>query len=268
VITEFGIDSLESCADKQHFVNYPHTVTYTFNSHGYRDAEWPEDLVTAVWCFGDSQTMGMGAPVEHNWPSLLQQQTGARTINISLEGASNRWITRQAVRILKEVRPTNVVIHWSYFHRSEDSDATKSDRDRRIHVGHVSIEDQLQDFTNCVEQIKKVQGSTNVVHSFIPNFIVSVISKLDANMLWKEIRATTWPNSITLTDPKIIKELGRFDVYKRLQEHVLVHNKLDNILRDCVVIEELEKLDLARDGHHYDRITAQQFVNQISKLLK
>ena len=267
MLKEFGIDSLELCADKQRFINYPYTVTYTFNSHGYRDIEWPTDLVNAIWCFGDSQTMGMGAPVEHNWPSLLQQ-TGRRTINISLEGASNRWITRQAVRVLQQVRPKNIVIHWSYFHRSENVDATKSDRDRRIHVGHVLIEDQLQDFADCVQQIKQAQGNTNVIHSFIPNFIVSVISKLDADILWKDIRASSWPNTITLTDPKIIKELGRFDVYNSLKEHVDIHSKLDSILKDCVVVEELKKLDSARDGHHYDRLTAQEFVNQIVKLIK
>ena len=39
-----GIDSIEQCLDKNHFKNYPHPITYSYNSRGFRDNEWPESI--------------------------------------------------------------------------------------------------------------------------------------------------------------------------------------------------------------------------------
>ena len=91
-LLETGIDSLEQCNNKKWFINYPYSVTYHYNSRGFRDTEWPEDLNLAIWCFGDSFTVGLGNPTEHTWPYILEKETGIRCINISLDGASNDWM--------------------------------------------------------------------------------------------------------------------------------------------------------------------------------
>ena len=76
-----GIDSYEECKDKKHFKSYPYAVDYDYNSRGFRDSEWPEDidqLTHAIWCVGDSFTEGLGSPAEHAWPFLLQNQTNLK----------------------------------------------------------------------------------------------------------------------------------------------------------------------------------------------
>ena len=108
ICTESGIDSLEQCLDKKHFKLYPHQIEYRYNSRGFRDAEWPEDindLKNATWCIGDSFTVGIGSPLKHTWPYILQQQTGCRVINISMDGASNEWMARKCSTLLKIINP-------------------------------------------------------------------------------------------------------------------------------------------------------------------
>ena len=62
--------------NKKYFKNYPYPIEYVYNSRGFRDAEWPEsvdELRNAIWCIGDSFTVGLGSPLAHTWPYLLQQ---------------------------------------------------------------------------------------------------------------------------------------------------------------------------------------------------
>ena len=114
-----GIDSFELCLDQRHYRSYPHKIDYQYNSRGFRDAEWPDDLSNVIWCIGDSFTVGLGSPVEHTWPYVLQQRTGRRTINAGLDGASNNWISRIATAILTQFPGAIIVTHWSFLHRRE-----------------------------------------------------------------------------------------------------------------------------------------------------
>jgi hypothetical protein len=122
-----GLDSLEECVSKSFFNHYPYEVSYKFNSRGFRDEEWPEtveELRNCIWCFGDSFTVGMGCPYDSIWTKKLEKITGIRTINISMDGASNEWISRKVISIIKQISPKFVVIHWSYFDRREDPDTS------------------------------------------------------------------------------------------------------------------------------------------------
>jgi hypothetical protein len=104
VWSESGMDSKEGCRNKQHFDSYPYAVEYRYNSRGYRDSEWPptiEELKQCIWCVGDSFTVGLGSPLAHTWVNILQQRTGIRCINVSMDGASNEWMIRKINRILQ-----------------------------------------------------------------------------------------------------------------------------------------------------------------------
>ena len=118
-VTQAGMDSLEHCLDPKHFVAYSAPVHYDYNSRGYRDNEWPLDLEGAIWCFGDSFTVGLGSAWDRTWCQQLQNLTNIRTINISMNGASNDWILRKVQEMSREIRPRAVVLHWSYLHRRE-----------------------------------------------------------------------------------------------------------------------------------------------------
>ena len=218
-----GIDCLKECLDKAYYRTYPHKVSYQFNSRGFRDREWTGDLQSAIWCLGDSFTVGLGSPVAHTWTAQVELTCGFPTINVSLDGVSNDWIARQACNIIRTVQPRNMIIMWSYLHRREDPNSELSDEDRRLFYlrsedkrfdsdGYSSeIEDQLN-FQSCV---KSVDGSsTNIVHFIIP----CAYDKGCSNNTAKD-----WL-------PDYIKEVPR--------------------------------LDLARDSHHFDILTSQWVAQQ------
>jgi len=59
-----GMDTLELCLNKEYFKSYTKQISYRYNSKGFRDDEWPEDLSDVIWCVGDSFTVGIGQPFE------------------------------------------------------------------------------------------------------------------------------------------------------------------------------------------------------------
>jgi hypothetical protein len=219
-----GIDSLEHCRDVVHYKTYAKNITYVYNSLGYRDDEWPLDLSDIIWCIGDSFTVGLGQPYDETWVKLVEKQTKKRTINISMNGASNDWIARRAQTIIDNFNPRIILIQWSYCHRRENKDNTLIDEDRRIHFvsaegGREKFADiQTLDKQNCIENILKInnQLSTQIVHSFIPKF-----ARID--------------------DAEFI--------YNELKKH------------NINFFPEQPQADLARDSHHYDIQTASNYAN-------
>jgi len=227
--SETGIDSYDYCLDKKHFKNFPHDITYVYNSRGYRDVEWPQDseLSNCVWCVGDSFTAGIGSPFQHSWPQVLQQQIKNRVINISMDGASNQWISRKVLEIMEEVNPKNIVIMWSYTHRRESPNVNQTDLRRRMFAFFTADEaetnttsDEIEDLINfkrCVGEVTK-KNKNNLIHYVIPK----AFSK---------------------------------------------QNKLTYNFNTPNFLGEVQILDYARDYHHFDIKTSTQIVNQIIPLL-
>lgn len=166
-----GLDSINGCLDKAWFKQYPHTVEYYYNSRGFRDTEWPDsvnELKNSIWCVGDSFTVGLGSPIEHTWPYLLNKKLKKQTINISMDGASNDWISRKVVRILKEIQPKNMVIHWSYIERRESDNCLLNDEDRRLPYLVKDLDNGFDNLQLCVKSVEQHSGACQIVHSFIP----------------------------------------------------------------------------------------------------
>ena len=166
-----GIDSPERCLDKELFENYPHKIIYRYNSRGFRDHEWPVKLRPPIWCIGDSFTAGIGNPVRHTWPDILAKLMGTRSINISMDGASNEWIARRAKAVITEVRPATMVIHWSYTNRRENPNTALPDEDRRIYMVDATATEDLKNTLECIRQVEALATTTKIVHTFIPDFV-------------------------------------------------------------------------------------------------
>jgi hypothetical protein len=176
VSSSTGIDCQEYCADKLHFLNYHKLVMYTYNTRGFRDDEWPADLTqiyTNAWCVGDSFTVGLGQPQEEIWPYLLKEQIPELIFNVSLNGASNDWISRKVRYILEHTKPKYIFIQWSYLHRREHPNSDLSDENRRLHyipTEQVDSNKDLQDIENFIKNLDTIKTDSIIVHSFIPNF--------------------------------------------------------------------------------------------------
>ena len=223
-IGAYNLDNIDECLNKEHYKNYPHEVEYIFNDRGFRDANWPSsNLNECIWCLGDSFTVGTGVPREHTWTYLLQEKTKKRTINVSMDGASNTWIARKTIQLIENIRPKNVILHWSYLHRREINDVTLLDEDRRQWYATEGRRLHEDDLFLTLDYIKSIielsmKHNTTVIQSFIPNFS----SVHNSSILYEKCK----------------NELG-------------------------INLIEYKVLDRARDGHHYDVKTSDLLTNNI-----
>lgn len=243
-------------------------VAHIYNSRGFRDTEWPADLTNAVWCVGDSFTLGVSCPIEQTWPKLLEQQLSRHCINISMSGASNQWIARKSIDIIRAVNPTLLVIQWSYFHRAEEADNSLSDENRRIPYEFIEIEDQLADFDKCVTLVESNKNTTSVIHSFIPG-ATTIYGPEYIQAKWDSIRGNIWPDTVDFDHlPKyIVDELNYFDLYDRFELHFKYWHKLEHTLTNVNYVPMFEQLDRSADQHHYGVKTSAKFVEEIIKLI-
>jgi len=168
-------DSLERCRDKEYFQNYKKDITYKFNTHGYRDDEWPIDLENVVWCVGDSATLGTALPFEDTWPQVLQKKIKKRCLNIGQEGTSNDTIRLRAEFIDKRYKPTNIIIMWSYLSRRR-----KNGIDMHYDRYDFGIEEDLKNFSHNFSQVEKL--NSNIIHLFGSGMVLD-LKKINHDML-------------------------------------------------------------------------------------
>lgn len=282
-----AIDSPEQCLDKKHYAAYPWQVSYNYNSRGFRDSEWPEsvyDMENAVWCVGDSFTVGIGSPYQHTWPCILQKVTGQQTINISMTGASNNWISRRASQILRDVQPRTMIIHWSYDHRREVDD----------HTVHHKINQYWRKFyTDCadntwpglngmtvlptIDQFDKLPSKiqTELLYTYNFDFHKQQWQQLtndEQRRIWNTDTTPTENNTNLLNCVDLVESCKNncTVVHSLIPEYTNAKNADMSwtMLKPYNFIPEFDILDLARDGKHYDIKTSQFFVQKIIQFLK
>ena len=282
--TESGIDSAELCLDKKHFAEYPHTISYNYNSRGFRDAEWPDSetaLQDSIWCVGDSFTAGLGSAVEHTWPYIVSQQQQKRTINVSMDGASNEWIARKTIEIYNKLNPDIMIVMWSYFHRREKKSIELSDEDRRIQTSADSAADDVTNFLYCISQVNKTVK--NCIHFIIPNAnsIKPKEIQLCIQQSWDNTKGCDWPDTcpktLALFDQlplAILTELRQIhkSTFLFLQNNLqlLEFNEMykSQLLHVKHFKGEVPLLDIARDGHHFDILSSQWVAREVDRSLK
>ena len=147
-----GMDCLEKCCDKEWFKNYPiQDFDYKFNSWGFRGPEYNQYIGKPVnICLGDSFTVNVGGPIEHSWPSLLQEKFDIPCLNLGIDGAGNdtiRLVYDRACEIF-DVQKTFVV--YSFLHRRLVNSRLKSEpcdhTDNIIHFEENFINDAYFNF--------------------------------------------------------------------------------------------------------------------------
>jgi hypothetical protein len=92
-------------------------INYTYNSHGFRTAEFdrPIDII----CFGCSFTLGTGVHEPDTWPGQLQSLTGMQVANLGHSGSSNDTAFRFASYYLPLLKPKYAVWLQTDMHRIE-----------------------------------------------------------------------------------------------------------------------------------------------------
>lgn len=264
-------DTAEHCDDIDHFRQYPYKINYCYNSRGYRDAEWPTDLASAVWCFGDSFTVGIGSPVEHTWPRILQQRLNQRTINISMMGASNNWICRKVLQVLQHVGPVRCVIQWSYLHRREKDEITV--RNELWRTFYKNIKDSS--WPDCANYWQIDCLPTHIQKEITEDFECSWQKTIyDDGRCYDDDRRLHFCDSTVQQD--INNTLDCMDLVSQASPNA-IHSFIPNFAdveslplfeaqlktKNLRWITQQPVLDLARDSIHYDIKTAELLVDRM-----
>lgn len=263
-----GIDHIDLCHDKTHFSSYSHDVEYQYNSRGFRDSEWPSDLKSSVWCVGDSFTVGIGSPVEHTWPCILEQRAGRKTINISMDGASNEWIARQVCKIYSEVQPQNIVIMWSYVHRREDPNPGLSDLDRRIYQIKSTEEQDFENLMSCRNLVHSYCSESTIIDLVVPKAWPPYFPHVAlGNMDWRDALPASIGELKALSAKLIQAWQSKQNHGQQISTRALDAKQL-KVQQQQSKFLQVPALDYARDGHHFDINTAIWVADQVVPRLR
>ena len=108
-----------------------------------------------------------------------------------------------------------------------------------------------------MQTIEQTKQNTKIIHSFIPGWAVGTTVQDE----WNKLRGPDWPEypasqleMFVQTELQAFGYTGFFELYSEL-------------LANRLYVPEFIKLDLARDGFHYDKITATKFVDQLENLV-
>ena len=154
-------DTFEDCSDKDHFLSYDKNISYIYNTKGFRDNEWPEDLSDVIWCVGDSFTVGIGQPFEETWPQVLKNKTGRRCINVGEAGCANDTMALRIQEICKLHSPKLVVVMWSYFARRRVNDEN-AEHDKN----DFGVDKDMANFSKNFKIVNELP--TNIINLIIP----------------------------------------------------------------------------------------------------
>ena len=176
---------------------------------------------------------------------------------------------RSCCEIYRAVEPKNIVPMWSFIHRRESTRSDMPDRQRRMHFVNAT---EAQDFENFMLNFDLVQNScqTNVVNAMIPSWRTT--SSIWNQMSWDRLRAPDWPQDVPQTlhefqslHPDIVQELQT--LHNINIDKLLAHYQTQEKYPAPPGIIETVQVDLARDGLHFDIVTARDTADKISARL-
>jgi len=95
-------------------------IQYKYNSDGFRTHEFSDFLNKQVnIALGCSHTEGLGLPIEHVWPSLIEKKLNTPLLNLGLGGGSSDTVARILTNISGLFQIQKVFILWPEKHRFE-----------------------------------------------------------------------------------------------------------------------------------------------------
>jgi hypothetical protein len=121
-----GSDSHENFK-KNPAAGYTETsITYVYNSYGYREEEYNLTSKYNILCLGCSHTEGIGLRLKDSWPSILKTKlSNFNVYNFGIGGSSSDTVARILTNIASVFNPYAVFILWPSVARYELYQDTK-----------------------------------------------------------------------------------------------------------------------------------------------
>ena len=246
-----GMDHPDRCEDIEWFKNYSiQDFDYQFNSWGFRGPEYDQFLGKPVnICLGDSITTNIGGPIEHSWPSLLQEHSDIPCLNLGMDGAGNDAIRLVCERASEVFDVQNTFVVYSYLHRRLVDGVFKS---------------EPHDHLDNVKYFKQHMIS-GCIYQFIPpwNYTAEELEYLYA-MAKPYIQQTFWKEGIqrTLVLEDVYNNLkgGDWPTYKKFIDGAQPHM---DVTSDEFKLPLKYRFHTNRDGHHMSLECNQKLVESL-----
>jgi hypothetical protein len=92
-------------------------ITYVGNKDGYREKEWHKiNWDNCIVYIGDSASYGLGIPLNHSIPKLIEKATGIECVNMCIPGASSELMISIICSLMDKVNIKHVIVNhpsWS-----------------------------------------------------------------------------------------------------------------------------------------------------------
>jgi len=187
-----------------------------------------------------------------------------------MDGASNNWIARKAISLINQLRPKTVILHWSYIERRENYNKQIMDH-RDWVLFYNNIKDVAWPDCPMLDQVYT-----------LPKHILTEITEVFKFPLEKYLN----DHELRVHCTEVGLEQDIHNTWQCINSVIHVANQFNVTVINSFIPEftfrgaelkfwsapeatqiqyvpEFQRLDLARDGHHYDILTAQCFVNQL-----
>lgn len=118
-VSWYGTDSLENFKNNPHPDYTETSITYKFNSKGFRAQEFDfSNIENNILCFGCSHTAGTA--VQEPWPCILQQELPEyKVYNLGHGAGSSDTVCRLMTNYVPLLKPKKVFILWPSLTRFE-----------------------------------------------------------------------------------------------------------------------------------------------------
>tara|TARA_B100001057_G_scaffold407205_1_gene420958 strand:- start:385 stop:1266 length:882 start_codon:yes stop_codon:yes gene_type:complete len=196
-----GLDDIRfTKQDHEVFKAWPNAdkISYAFNSRGFRDEDWPEtieEMRDSIWMIGDSFTMGMGVAYEDSYKVQMEKRTGKRVIDVSLDGTNPNWRRRIALKIMREINPKVIFVHWGYIWRYKRKYRTLA-QEVRDTIFRNQEESAIEGFIQTHKRTWDEPFNGTLYHNFLPKFAGQDKS---AKYIFSKIQEYTGPDNPYIT---------------------------------------------------------------------
>lgn len=252
-------------------------IEYRFNSRGFRDREWPENIKDVIWCVGDSELLGTGITYEQACPRQLELITGRTTIDISIPRASNDWIARQCRILIEELKDDvdTILIQWSFTTRSELS--SDEARNRLLVELYSSIKEpnwpSIDGFFD-MESLDPIIAKELTSDPYYSKILAMQGPQENAQIHFKKELLFDYAGakhtiSLMLDLEKICRNTqiihSFVPKFAAPDERVFVYQQLSE--NNIVFLEEYEQIDMARDRSHSGPQTHRCYAERVAEML-
>lgn len=246
------------------------TVSYRFNSLGFRSEEYRPEASRHLFVCGPSTAFGTGLPVEASWPYLFKvayaqhQALAANEVNLlnfSQGGAGNDYVVRTAITQCARVKPDLLLVELAPGHsRTEYFSSEVTGSERHLLFGPWIFGDDGGVRPKIKQEHPEILGPLLGYFDYYSDEIGAMSTVRAVLLLQLYCKVHSIPNLVCWG----WKEGAASDISK-YQSHISIAPLLDLVDWQCVLPHAIadDCIDRAADGFHAGAESCRRYAERL-----